>query len=179
MSIGDIILTFFVVLGIATSKNFRAGVETMIGGAIVFSIVIAIGIVYTIPYSIVMPVKEKNWRLFDKIWWRAIQGSYTALGDFMKIGFAYRYDELANVWGEWVEDTATHVENTSFGEERTTLSASIGFLEYYKLKMTKSAKGVSKALNWVFNQTRHAIGSWEKKLRLIKLEEENLHGNMN
>ena len=36
----------------------------------------------------------------------------------------------------------------------------------------------SKALNWVFRQKRHAIGSWERKLELKELKDRNLHGNI-
>jgi len=177
MSTIYIILLAFAGLGLIISRPFRVGVTTTIGAAIVFSLVIAIGLIFNIFYPIFMAFKEKDWKLFFKIWWRLINGTYTFLGDVLYLGFAERYDELGNVWGEWVEDISTHTEHTTFGDQRTTLSASIGFLEYNKLHMSKVIRGISWLLNKAFGQTRHAIGSWERKLALKRLEEENLHGN--
>ncbi|MBL4810565.1 MAG: hypothetical protein JKY43_10975 [Phycisphaerales bacterium] len=170
-------LLIFIVIGIVISKEFRNGVGTFLGSLIVFTIVILIGLIYSPGYSIYMPIKEKKWNLFFIIWWRLIDGTYSAFGDMLKFGFAYRYDELANVWGEWVEDASTTEEKTTFGDKQTTLSASVGFLEYMDLYMTGAVKGISNALNFVFKQTRHAIGSWEMKLELKKLKERNLYGN--
>ena len=44
-----------------------------------------------------MPFKEKDWKIFFKIYWRAIEGTYAFFGDVMYEGFAERYDEL----GSW------------------------------------------------------------------------------
>ncbi len=178
MSILSIIITVFSVLGLFISKEFRYGLITMIGSVIVFTPVIIIGIPYTILYSFYMPFKEKSWKVFFKIWWRAIDGTYAFLGDTMYEGFAERYDELGNVWGEWLEDSVAMQEKTSFGDKQTTISASIGYLEYYKIFMFKRGHDLSKALNWAFRQKRHAIGSWEKKMALKELEDRNLHGNI-
>ena len=172
-----IIIAIFILIGLIISKEFRIGIVTTISAAIVFSLVIAIGLVFNVVYPFYMAFKEKDWKIFFRIWWRLIDGTYTFIGDVLYKGFAERYDELGNVWGEWVEDISTHTEHTTFGDKRTTLSASIGFLEYSKLYMSKVIKGISWLLNKVFVQTRHAIGSWEQKLALKKLEEENLHGN--
>jgi len=100
-----IILTTFIVLGLFVSKEFRYGFITMIGSAIVFTPVILIGIPYTVLYSLYMPFKEKDWKIFFRIWWRTIDGTYAFIGDVMYEGFAERYDELGNVWGEWLEDS--------------------------------------------------------------------------
>ena len=178
LTITLVIIGFFVVLGLIVSKEFRYGLITMIGSAVVFTPVILIGIVYNIPYSIYMPFKEKNWKLFFKIWWRVIDGTYAFIGDVMYQGFSVRYDELGNVWGEWLEDAVAMEEKTSFGDKQTTISASIGYLEYNKIFMFKRGKNLSKALNFAFRQKRHAIGSWEKKLALKELKEKNLHGNI-
>jgi len=178
MSILSIILIAFAVLGLFVSKEFRYGLITMIGSAIVFTPVIIIGIIYNIPYAVYMPFKEKDWKLFFRIWWKVIDGTYAFLGDVMYLGFAERYDELGNVWGEWLEDSIAMEEKTSFGDKQTTISASVGYLEYYKIFMFKRGHKLSKVLNMTFNQKRHAIGSWERKLAIKELEERNLHGNI-
>ena len=173
-----IVISCFILLGLIVSKEFRYGLLTTIGSAIVFTPVIIIGVPYTILYSFYMPFKEKDWKLFFKIWWRAIDGTYAFLGDVMYLGFAERYDELGNVWGEWLEDSVGIEEKTSFGEKQTTISASIGFYEYYKLFMYTRGQKLSRALNIAFRQKRHAIGSWERKLALQELKDKNLHGNI-
>jgi len=172
-------ISAFVLLGLLVSKEFRYGVITTIGSAIVFTPVIVFGIPYTILYSFYMPFKERDWKVFFKIWWRVIDGTYAFLGDVIYLGFAERYDELGNVWGEWLEDAIAMEEKTSFGNKQTTISASVGFLEYYKIFMFNRGHQLSNALNWAFRQKRHAIGSWEKKLALKELEDKNLHGNIN
>ena len=172
-------LIVFVVLGLIISKEFRYGLITMVGSAIVFTPVILIGVPYTILYSLYMPFKEKDWKVFFMIWWRVIEGTYAFIGDVMYEGFAERYDELGNVWGEWLEDSVAMNEKTTFGDKQTTISASIGYLEYNKIFMFKRGHKLSKTLNWAFRQKRHAIGSWERKLALKELEDKNLHGNIN
>ena len=173
----NIVLLLIIIIGLIISKEFRRGIVTSLGSALVFSPVIVIGLVYALPYSIFMAFKEKSIKIFFKIWWRLIDGTYAFIGDVLYEGFAERYDELGNVWGEWIEDLSTHTENTTFGDKRTTISASIGFLEYSKLHMSKGIKLTSKILNVAFNQARHALGSYLEKLRLQELKTENLHGN--
>jgi hypothetical protein len=170
-------ILIFIILGIAINKEFRNGIGTSIGALIVFTPVILIGVLYLFPYSVYMSVKCKEWRIFFFILWRIVDGTYAAIGDFLKLGFAYRYDELGNVFAEWLEDVVTDGENTTFGDKQTTISASIGFLEATNRTIYKSGKGLSKALNVAFRQKRHAIGSWEKKQALKRLKEQNLHGN--
>lgn len=171
------ILIFFTLLGLVISKEFRIGVVTAIGSAIVFTLVIATGVIFNIFYPPYMAFKEKDWKVFFRIWYRLIDGTYAFLGDVLYKGFAESYDELGNVWGEWIEDVSTHTEHTTFGDKQTTISASIGYLEYMDLHMSKPIRVTSWLLNKVFQQTRHAIGSWEKKLALKELKEDNLHGN--
>ena len=168
----------FAIIGIAISKEFRNGIGTSIGALIVFTPVIVVGSLYLFPYAFYMAFKYKNWKMFFFILWRIIDGFYASVGDFLKFGFAYRYDELGNVFAEWMEDVVTDGENTTFGDKRTTISASIGYLEYTNRTIYKSGQKLSKALNVVFRQKRHAIGSWEKKLALKRIEEQNLHGNI-
>lgn len=176
--ITTIILSIFIILGLFVSKEFRYGIITIIGSAIVFTPVIAIGVPYTILYSFYMPFKERDWKVFFKIWWRTIDGTYSFLGDILYHGFAEPYDELANVWGEWLEDSIGTKEDTPFGDKQTTISATIGWYEYNKFHMFKRGHKLSKALNIAFRQKRHAIGSWERKLALKELEDKNLHGNI-
>lgn len=164
-------------LGVIISKEFRGGIFTFIGSVFVFTLVIAIGVIYSIFYPFVMAYKDGDYRTFFKIWWRLINGTYCAIGDFLKLGFAYRYDELANVWGEWVEDVSTHKEKTKFGDKQITISASIGHLETNNFYRTSSIKVVSKMLNFVFSQRRHCAGSWDSKVAHDELIERNLHGN--
>ena len=122
--------------------------------------------------------KEKDFKLFFKIWWKAIDATYSVIGDILYKGFAEPYDELANVWGEWLEDIVGIEEGTTFGDKQTTVSASIGWYEYNSTFMFKRGHKLSKVLNWAFRQKRHAMGSWEKKLALKELEDKNLHGNI-
>ena len=178
MTVSLIILICFVILGLIVSKEFRYGIITTLGAVIVLTPLIIFGIIYNIIYSVVMPFKEKNWKLFFKIWWRAIDGTYSFFGDILYKGFAEPYDELANVWGEWLEDSVGIEEDTPFGEKQTTISATIGWYEYHKKFMYLRGHQLSKVLNIVFRQKRHAIGSWERKLALKELKDKNLHGNI-
>jgi len=178
MSVLSIILISFIVIGLFVSKEFRYGIITTIGSVVVFTPVIIIGVIYSLPYSIYMSFKESDWRLFFRIWWRIIDGTYSFFGDILYKVFAEPYDELANVWGEWVEDGVGMKEDTPFGDKQTTVSASIGYYEYNKIFMFKRGRNLSKALNIAFKQERHAIGSWESKMVLKELKDKNLHGNI-
>lgn len=172
-------ISILFIIGILISKEFRTGFFNMVGAAIVFTPVIVFGIIYSTGHAIYLTVKERKIKLLGYYIWRLIDGAYASLGDAMKYGFAYRYDELGNVYGEWVEDSTTSEEATTFGDKQTTISASIGFLEYSDLKQTRACRILSRALNLVFRQKRHTIGSWEKKLALKELRDKNLHGNLN
>ena len=165
-------------LAAVVNKPLRDGIGTSIGALLVFSFVIGVGIIYSPLHAIVLAWKERSVRTFFKYIWRLINGTLTALGDFLKFGIAYRYDELGNVWGEWIEDGVTTEEKTKFGDHRTTVSASIGQLEYSNAKIFDSGKGLSRCLNFVFKQTRHCIGSWEKKIAIKEIDDKNLHGNL-
>jgi len=173
----SILISLFIILGLFVSKPFRYGFITIIGSAIIFTPVIIIGLIYNIFYPFYMSIKEKDWKLFFKIWWRLIDGTYAYLGDTMTEGFSVRYDELGNVWGEWLEDAIAIKEETMFGDKHTTISASIGFLEYHKIFMYKRGHRLSKALNLTFGQKRHAIGSYEELIALRELRDKNLRGN--
>lgn len=172
------ILFIFISLGLIISKDFRNGVGTSLGALIVFSVVIVFGTIHFVPFTIYRSIKERSFKILLFLWKRWVLGIYTSFGDMLKLGIAYRYDELANVMGgELVEDLIGRMEDTAFGAERTTLSASIGYYEYIGIYINKFGRNLSKALNVVFNQTRHALGSWEKKLELKKIKDKNLLGN--
>lgn len=151
-------------------KELARGLVTFIGSVIVFTPVIAIGVVYNLGYPLYMAFKEKSVLTFFKIWWRLIDGTCAAVGQFLFEGFAINYDILGNVWGgEWLEDAITYKEETKFGEKNITISASIGHLEYNDIHMYKTGRILSKALNIAFMEKLHALGSWLKKIAIDRI----------
>ena len=173
-------LIFFIVLGIIISKPFRAGIGTTIGAILVFTPVIVLGTPYGLLFHApIMSYRARSIKVYFMYLHRFIDGIYAFLGDIMKYGFAYRYDELGNVaGGELLEDLIGQAEQTPLGEKSITLSASIGWYEKSKHPMNIFGTSLSKALNKVFRQTRHAKGSWELKLELDRIKKLNLHGNI-
>lgn len=169
-----IYLISFVLLGLISSKEFRTGIITAPSGVFVFSIVIAVGIIYNLFYPFVMAVKYKRISVFFKILQRLINGTYSAIGYMLRDGIAIGFDFMGNVWGEWVEDATTTEENTKFGHKLITLSASIGHLEHENINRNKTQKFLTWLLNKAFMQNRHAVGSWLKHLELKRIEEMNL-----
>lgn len=174
-----ITLSILYIIGLLISKEFRTGFFNMVGAIVVFTPLISFGVIYSVVHAFYMAIKKRKIQLLGHYIWRLIDGTYTVLGDMMKYGIAYRLDELGNVFGESFEDSITTEETTPFGEKQTTISASIGFLEYHNLPMFKFGKFVSKLLNFAFRQKYHTIGSWELKLAKKELEDKNLHGNLN
>jgi len=168
-------ILFFAAFGLLISKPFRTGLFSLFGSIIVFSIVILIGLIFNLIYPIYMAAKAKDFRMFFSIWWRLISGTFQAAGDIMA-NFALDYDELGNVWGEWIEDAITTEENTKFGEAGISVSASIGELQNNKKPIFERGKKLSKLLNVVFQQTRHASGAWEKYEAIREIDERNLLG---
>ena len=172
-----IILSAIILFGLITIKEFRFGVLTLIGSAVVFTFVIAIGVIFNLFYPCYMAFKERDVKVFFIKWWRLIRGTYRTVGKTLW-AIAVDYDILGNVWGgEAAEDSLTTEENTMFGEDGVIMSAATGHLEYNKLFMFKRGKQLSKVLNFVFHQTRHCIGSWEKYLAIKEIDRKNLHGN--
>ena len=157
-------------------KLFFTGFLTMIASIIIFSTVIAVGIAYNIFYPLVMAIKYKDYKLFFSIWWRLIDGTLSAMGKFFYDGVAITFDVMGNVWGEWIEDSVTSKENTMFGFKEITVSAAIGHLESKNLPINRRGRGLSKTLNKVFGEKRHAIGSWEKYVAYKKIDAKNLKG---
>lgn len=159
-------------------KELATGILTSILSILIFTPVILIGMGFMLIYPIFMSFKERDWKLFFKIYWRLIDGTLATIGNFLYEGVSLKLDEMGNVWGEWIEDSVTTTENSKFGEKGVTISASIGYLEYEKLPIFPRGKKLSKALNWAFRQRRHAIGSWERWLAIKEIENRNLKENI-
>jgi len=157
-------------------KELFRGIVTTLLSLLVFTPVIAIGVVFNIFYPIYMGFKEKDWKLPFKIYWRLIDGTLATIGNMLYDGVAVRWDEMGNVWGEWIEDSITTTEDTQFGVKDITISAAVGHIEYEKLPLFPRGKKLSKVLNWAFREKRHAIGSWEKKLAYDEIDKKNLKG---
>lgn len=159
-------------------KELLRGIVTSILSLLVFTPVIVIGMIFNIFYPIVMGFQEKSWTLPFKIYWRLIDGTCATIGNMLYDGFSIKWDEMGNVWGEWIEDSITTTENSKFGEKNITISASVGYLEYEKLPLFPRGKKLSKVLNWAFRQKKHALGSWEKKLAYDEIDAKNLKGSI-
>jgi hypothetical protein len=158
-------------------KELLRGVLSSILSLVVFTPVIVIGILFNIFYPTYMGFKEKSWKLPFKLYWRLIDGTCTTIGNMLYDGVAIKWDEMGNVWGEWIEDSVTTTENSKFGEKDITISASVGYLEYEKLPLFPRGKKLSKVLNWAFRENKHALGSWEKKLAYDEIDAKNLKGS--
>lgn len=165
----------FLVIGCLIAKEFRRGLITLVASLIVFTPVIAIGILYNLVYPIYMGIKHRSFSLFRHIVWRLINGTFATLGNAMYDGVSIKWDEMGNVWGEWLEDVLTDKEKTTFGDKNTTISASIGYLEHKQINF-KIAKKLSNLLNKVFREKRHCLGSWEIKKAIEEVESRNLLG---
>jgi len=156
-------------------KELLKGILLLPASLLVFTPVILIGLIYNVFYPVVMAVKEKNPITFFRIWWRLIDGTLATIGE-MLYQVAEKYDMLGNVYAEWIEDLSTTNENTRYGEKLITISAATGELEHKKRPRSKAVKGLSKALNVAFNESRHALGSWIKYLAIKEIEDRNLKG---
>jgi hypothetical protein len=155
-------------------KELITGIVTAVASIIVFTPTILVGIIFNCIYPFYMAIKERSVLTFFIIVIRLIDGTLATIGNFLRDGFAVHYDEMGNVWGEWIEDAVTPVEETMFGEKNITISQSLGHLEHEKLPILKRGKTLSKVLNVAFREKCHAIGSWKKWLAYKKIEEQNL-----
>lgn len=120
--------------------------------------VISIGSLYSLGYSIWLTLTLKNVWAFFKFWWRLLDGFLAALGH-MLLETAYSLDLFWNVNGEILEDVITSEENTHFTEKNISVSATTGDLEI-RGKLNKTGLLFTKLLNFFFNQKQHAIDSW-------------------
>jgi len=155
-------------------KELIRGIVALVGSLIVFSTVIVIGILYSPFHSIILAVQKRNISYFFIVWYKLLDGTLATVGG-MLYNLAVDYDCLGNVWGEWVEDAITPDDNTHFGEKNTTISASIGQLEKRESIIYTRGVTLSKVLNKVFRQKRHAEGSWDYKLAKEKIDKADYH----
>jgi len=159
-------------------KELITGIVTLIGSLLTFTLVIIIGLLYALFHSIILPIQTKNYKDFFRVWWKLIDGTLATIGNMFK-DIAISYDELGNVYGEWVEDSITMEDDTPLGDKNTTISASIGYLEHENKHMFNRGKKLSKILNIVFRQKKHALGSWLTKIAKEAIDAENYYESIN
>lgn len=151
-------------------KELFFGLMTLVLACIVSVLMITLGTVYSLGYSIWLSVTGKDWTAFFKFWWRMLDGYCAAIGHLL-YSVGYTLDMTWNVNGEIIEDIVTTDEFTAFSQKNITVSASIGN-EEIKGKLTPWGKRISTMLNIVFNQQHHAIGAWKYLIAKKKIEAE-------
>lgn len=156
-------------------KELLSGIVIFIGSMSVFTLMIIIGILFNLVYPFYMAYKAKNPLVFFKIWIRLIDGSLAVIGKILYT-IGVQWDIMGNVWGEWIEDCVAQQEKTKFGEKNITVSAAFGYIEFEDIFMYKRGHFISKVLNIVFMEKRHALGSWLKYLAYQDIEEMDLKG---
>jgi hypothetical protein len=109
-------------------KEFFVGLLEFIGSIIVTIILMPIGFIYSLGYSIWLSITIKKWYAFFLFWWRFIDGMFASLG-YILHSFAYSLDLMWNVNDELIEDIITHEEHSEFSKKNITVSASVGKLE--------------------------------------------------
>lgn len=97
-------------------------------------------------------METKEFQNFLIIWWKLIDGTFATIGRMLSVGFAYKWDEMANVWGEWIEDSVVMEEKTKFGDKATTVSAALGYIEHKGIFIFPRGQKISKILNVVFGE---------------------------
>ena len=149
-------------------KELFIGLLELIGAIIVSLLLLPIGFIYSLGYSIWISITIKKWYAFFLFWWRFVDGMFAAIG-YMLHSIAYGLDLMWNVNGEIIEDIITHEECTEFSKKNIPVSASTGKLEL-EGKLNPRGKWFSKFLNMVFGQKAHAIDSWNYliALRILK-----------
>lgn len=151
-------------------KALLAGFMAALGAAAVTGLIFHALIIYSIGYSIWLSVKTKDRWAWAKFWLRFINGVLFAIGDLL-YAFGYFLDQLWNVAGELIEDTITHVEDTYFGKEEITVSASIGEIKERR-KLNRFGKFIDKLLNIAFMQHNHSVGAWKFYNKKKEIHEE-------
>jgi hypothetical protein len=73
--------------------------------------------------------------------------------------------------GEFLEDCITSEENTLFMDQKTTISASVGELDYHK-KLNKTGVLLSRVLSKVFEKN-HSINAYLKKMWIDQFNRKN------
>jgi len=151
-------------------KELGIGLLELIGASIVSVLILPIGFIYSLGYSIWLTVVAKKWSAFFLFWWRFIDGICAAIG-YVLHSIAYGLDLTWNVNGELIEDLITHKEDTEFSKKNVTVSATTGKLEIED-KLNPTGKWFSKALNFAFGQKAHAVDSWNYLVALRALKKD-------
>jgi len=149
-------------------KELFIGVLELLGALLVSIVLLPIGFIYSLGYSIWLTITVKKWYAFFAFWWRFIDGMASAIG-YIFHSIAYGLDLMWNVNGELIEDIITHEENSEFSKKNVTVSASTGKLEL-EGKLNPRGKWFSKMLNFVFGQKAHAIDAWNYLVALRALK---------
>ena len=97
-------------------KEFFVGLLEFIGAIIVSLLLLPIGFIYSLGYSIWLSITSEKWYAFFFFWWRFIDGMFAAIG-YMLHSIAYGLDLMWNVNGEIIEDIITHEECTEFSKK--------------------------------------------------------------
>lgn len=151
-------------------KELFIGLLELIGAIIVSLLLLPIGFIYSLGYSIWLSITIKKWYAFFLFWWRFVDGMFAAIG-YMLHSIAYGLDLMWNVNGEIIEDIITHEEHTEFSKKNIPVSASTGKLEL-EGKLNPRGKCFSKFLNMVFGQKAHAIDAWNYLIALRALKKD-------
>lgn len=151
-------------------KEFFIGLLEFIGAIVVTILLLPIGFIYSLGYSIWLTVTVKRWQAFFMFWWRFTDGMFAAIG-YMLHSIAYGLDLMWNVNGEIIEDIITHEEHTEFSKKNIPVSASTGKLEL-EGKLNPRGKRFSKFLNIIFGQKAHAIDAWNYLIALRALKKD-------
>ena len=150
-------------------KELLQGFLELIGSIIITVLIVPIGILYSLFYSIWLTLTLKKWYALFAFWWIIIEGVLSSIG-YLFHSIAYFLDLIWNVTsGELIEDCITAEEHTEFRKKNTTVSASTGKLEI-EGKLNKAGKKFSKFLNVGFSQKRHAIDAWNFLVALRELK---------
>jgi hypothetical protein len=139
-------------------KELLQGLLAALMAVIVSALLLPWLTIYSIFYSIYFAFKLRSFMSLLRFWWKVIDGTLAAVGHILySIGIGL--DMSWNVQGEFLEDTITAKEDTTFGDKSVTVSASVGKLEMDH-DLNKWGRMSTRILNVVFWQKRHAIDSW-------------------
>lgn len=151
-------------------KELFSGLWSLLWATLVSCLMITIGTVYSLGYSIWQTLTLKKWYAFFTFWWRLVDGFCAALGHLF-YEMAYAMDLCWNVNGEIIEDLITSEENTTFTNKNISVSASTGKLEIDG-KLNRSGRIFSKTLNFFFGQRNHATDAWNYTQARITLKDQ-------
>lgn len=136
-------------------KDIITPIIRLVSAIIISCIIIPIGIVYSIGKALL----ELKLLGVIRYIFSFLYNIIVTLG-YLLNHIAIMLDMLWNVSGEFIEDSVTWEEKTTFGFPKITVSASIGKLEEEN-KLNKTGKWFSNLLNVAFNQKNHAKDAWK------------------